>query len=43
MKLFMTSIGTEEDSEFSNPEVKTQKKKQTTAQVLDDNIGGLEL
>ena len=43
MKLFMTSIGTEEDSEFSNPEVKTQKKKQTTSQVLDDNIGGLEL
>ena len=43
MKLFMTSIGTEEDSEFSNPEVKTQKKQQTTAPVLDDNIGGLEL
>ena len=43
MKLFMTSIGTEEDSEFSNPEVKTQKKKQTTSEVLDDNIGGLEL
>ena len=43
MKLFMTSIGTEEDSEFSNPEVKTHKKKQTTSQVLDDNIGGLEL
>ena len=43
MKLFMTSIGTEEDSEFSNPEVKPQKKKQTTSQVLDDNIGGLEL
>tara|TARA_Y100000004_G_scaffold32426_1_gene34020 strand:- start:1205 stop:1690 length:486 start_codon:yes stop_codon:yes gene_type:complete len=43
MKLFMTSIGTEEDSEFSNPEVKAPKQKQTTAQVIDDNIGGLDL
>jgi hypothetical protein len=43
MKLFMTSIGTEEDSEFSNPEAKAPKQKQTTAQVIDDNIGGLDL
>lgn len=43
MKLFMTSIGTEEDSEFSNPEVKAPKQKQTTAQIIDDNIGGLDL
>ena len=43
MKLFMTSIGTEEDSEFSNPEAKAPKQKQTTAQIIDDNIGGLEL
>jgi hypothetical protein len=43
MKLFMTSIGTDEDSEFSNPQATSPAKKQTTAQVLDDNIGGLEL
>lgn len=43
MKLFMTSIGTEEDSEFSNPEAKAPKQKQTTAEIIDDNIGGLEL
>jgi hypothetical protein len=43
MKLFMTSIGTDEDSEFSNPLAKAPAKKQTTAEVLDDNIGGLEL
>jgi len=44
MKLFMTSIGTDEDSEFSNPQTKAAKKtKQSTAEMLDDNIGGLEL
>tara|TARA_A100000172_G_C2953995_1_gene80075 strand:- start:11 stop:493 length:483 start_codon:yes stop_codon:yes gene_type:complete len=43
MKLFMTSIGTDEDSEFSNPLAKAPAKKQTTAEILDDNIGGLEL
>ena len=44
MKLFMTSIGTDEDSEFSNPQTKSAKKtKPSTAEVIDDNIGGLDL